>query len=77
MEQIKQVLTYGTLDPYTLHWMSRMEKKGVDWEDTMEKRFKGYLSGKVINTPIYMLQKCFSMGFMTVIAKPLYKASIV
>jgi hypothetical protein len=48
-----------------------MEKKCVDWEDTMEKRFMGYLSGKVINTPIYMLQKWFSMGFMTVIAKPL------
>jgi 2-polyprenyl-3-methyl-5-hydroxy-6-metoxy-1,4-benzoquinol methylase len=69
--QVEQVLTYGTLDPYTLHWMSRMEKKGVDWEDTMEKRFTGYLSGKVINTPIYMKQKWFSMGFMTVIAKPL------
>lgn len=69
--QVEQVLTYGTLDPYTLHWMSQMEKKGIDWEGSMEKRFIGYVAGKVLKTPIYMLQKWFSMGFMTVIAKPL------
>ena len=69
--QVEQVLTYGTLDPYTLHWMSQMEKKGIDWEGSMEKRFIGYVAGKVLNTPIFMLQKWFSMGFMTVIAKPL------
>ena len=69
--QVEQVLTYGTLDPYTLHWMSQMEKKSIDWEASMEKRFIGYVAGKVLNTPIFMLQKCFSMGFMTVIAKPL------
>ena len=69
--QVEQVLTYGTLDPYTLHWMSQMEKKSIDWEGSMEKRFIGYVAGKVLNTPLYMLQKWFSMGFMTVIAKPL------
>ena len=69
--QVEQVLTYGTLDPYTLHWMSQMGKKGIDWEASMEKRFIGYVAGKVLNTPIFMLQKWFSMGFMTVIAKPL------
>ena len=69
--QVEQVLTYGTLDPYTLHWMSCMEKKGIDWEASMENRFTRYVAGKVLNTPIYMLQKWFSMGFMTVIAKPL------
>ena len=73
--QVEQVLTYGTLNPYTLHWMSRMEKKGIDWADSMEKQFIGYVAGKVLNTPIYMLQKWFSMGFMTVIAKPLRKTS--
>jgi len=75
--QVTQVLTYGTLDPYTLHWMSRMEKKGIDWEASMEKRFTGYVVGKILNTPIYMLQKLFSMGFMTVIATPLSKVSMV
>ena len=69
--QVEQVLTYGTLDPYTLHWMSCMEKKGIDWEASMENRFTRYVAGKVLNTPIFMLQKWFSMGFMTVIAKPL------
>ena len=75
--QVQQVLTYGTMDPYTLHWMSRMEKKGIDWASSMEKHFLGFVAGKVINTPVYMLQKWFSMGFMTVIAKPSGKASMV
>jgi len=54
-----------------------MEKKGIDWEGSMEKRFTGYVVGKILNTPIYMLQKLFSMGFMTVIATPLSKVSMV
>ena len=73
--QVEQVLTYGTLDPFTLHWMSLMKKKGIVWADSMEKRFIGYVLGKVLNTPIYMLQKRFSMGFMTVIAKPQSESS--
>lgn len=72
--QVKQVLTYGTLDPYTLHWMSQMEKNNIDWAASMEKRFMSYVLGKVFNTPIYMWQKWFSMGFMTVIAEPIMKS---
>lgn len=75
--QVEQVLTYGTLDPFTLHWMSRMEKKGIDWSSSMEKQVIGYVAGKILNTPIYMFQKWLSMGFMTVIAKPISKTSAV
>lgn len=69
--QVEEILTYGTLDPYTLHWMSRMEQKGINWNDSMEPRFIGFVAGMLLNAPIYKLQKYFSMGFMTVIAKPL------
>jgi|TARA_R110000737_G_scaffold157205_1_gene185733 2-polyprenyl-3-methyl-5-hydroxy-6-metoxy-1,4-benzoquinol methylase len=69
--QVDQILTYGTLNPYTLHWMSRMEQKGIDWSASMEPRFIGYVIGMVLNAPLYLLQKYFSMGFMTIIARPI------
>jgi 2-polyprenyl-3-methyl-5-hydroxy-6-metoxy-1,4-benzoquinol methylase len=68
--QVEQVITYGTLHPHTLHWMSTMEKKGIDWTSSMENRFVRFVASMVINSPIYMLQKLFSMGFMTIVAKP-------
>ncbi len=68
--QVEQVHTYGTLDPYTLHWMSRMEQLGIDWSASMAPRFVGYVAGMVLNAPIYKLQKWFSMGFLTVVARP-------
>ncbi len=68
--QVEQVITYGTLNPYTLHWMSEMEKKQIDWETSMETRFIGFVAGMVLHAPIYMMQKFFSMGFLTVVAKP-------
>ena len=69
--QVDQILTYGTLNPYTLHWMSRMEQKGINWSASMESKFIGYVFGMVLNAPLYLLQKYFSMGFMTIIARPI------
>lgn len=69
--QVDEILTYGTLNPYTLHWMSRMEQKGINWSASMEPRFIGYVIGMVLNAPFYLFQKYFSMGFMTIIARPI------
>jgi 2-polyprenyl-3-methyl-5-hydroxy-6-metoxy-1,4-benzoquinol methylase len=69
--QVEQILTYGSLNPYTLHWMSRMEQKGINWSASMEPRFIGYVIGMLLNAPLYLLQKYFSMGFMTIIARPI------
>jgi 2-polyprenyl-3-methyl-5-hydroxy-6-metoxy-1,4-benzoquinol methylase len=68
--QVERVFSYGTLDPYTLHWMSQMEQQGINWSASMENRFVGYVAGMVLHAPIYMWQKWFSMGFLTVVAKP-------
>lgn len=69
--KVERILTYGTLNPYTLHWMSRMEQKGINWSDSMEPKFIAYVIGMVLNKPLYLFQKYFSMGFMTVIARPI------
>ena len=68
--QVESLLTYGSLAPYTLHWMSEMEKKHMDWASSMESIFIGFVAGMVLHAPLYTLQKFFSMGFMTVVAKP-------
>jgi 2-polyprenyl-3-methyl-5-hydroxy-6-metoxy-1,4-benzoquinol methylase len=69
--QVEQILTYGTLDPYTLHWMSRMEKKGINWSESMEPRFIGFVAGMLLLAPFFNLQKYVSMGFMTITARPI------
>ncbi len=68
--KVEQILTYGTLDPYTLHWMSRMEQEGIDWSGSMEGRFFNYVAGMVLHAPVYRLHRFFSQGFLTVVAKP-------
>ncbi len=69
--QVESLLTYGSLAPYTLHWMSEMEKQHIDWTKSMEPRFIGFVAGMVLHSPIYLFEKMVSMGFMTVVAKPL------
>jgi hypothetical protein len=69
--QVEQVLTYGTLDPYILHWMSRMEQQRIDWSASMESKFAGYVAGMLLNVPVYKLHKWFSLGFLTAVARPL------
>lgn len=68
--QVEKSYAFGTLDPYTLHWMSKMEQQKIDWSSSMEPRFWGYVAGMVLHMPYYLFQRLFSMGFMTVIGKP-------
>ena len=65
---VDDLFTYGSLDPYTLDWMSRMEREGIDWTGSMEPRFVNYVLGKIIR-PRFYFQKSNSLGFMTVVAR--------
>lgn len=67
---VKSIQTYGTLDPYTLHWMSEMEQQQIDWTASMEGRFVKFVIGMLMRWPFYKLQKIKSMGFMTLVASP-------
>lgn len=68
--RVETLLTHGTLHPYTLHWMSKMEQQQIDWTASMENRFVKFVIGMTLNWPLYKLQKLKSMGFMTVVATP-------
>ena len=66
----KQINSYGTLDPYVLYWMSRMEKKGIDWSQSMEKEFFDFVAGMFAFRMKNWPEKSRSLGIMTAIAVP-------
>lgn len=58
----------GTLDPYNLQWMSKMEQKNIDWTKNMEDEFWGYVQGMISFRLRQLFQKK-SWGVMTIIAQ--------
>jgi 2-polyprenyl-3-methyl-5-hydroxy-6-metoxy-1,4-benzoquinol methylase len=74
--RVETILTHGTLNPYTLHWMSKMEQQQIDWTASMEGRFVKYVMGMILRWPFYGLHKVKSMGFMTVVATPKSRVDI-
>lgn len=69
--KVNQLLTYGTMDPYLLYWMSEMEQKGIQWDKSMEDEFWKFMLGMVLFMPKKWMEKRSSLGIMTVIATPL------
>ncbi|MFO7864570.1 MAG: class I SAM-dependent methyltransferase [Salinivirgaceae bacterium] len=67
---VEVIKPYGTLDPYPLYWMGQQEKKGIDWSQSMEPKFVGFVAGMLLTAPIFMLKKWISSGIMMVVAKP-------
>jgi 2-polyprenyl-3-methyl-5-hydroxy-6-metoxy-1,4-benzoquinol methylase len=61
---------YGTMDPYLIHWMSRMEEKEIRWDKNMEEEIVPFITGMVTYLPKRLLEKKLSLGIMTAIAKP-------
>lgn len=69
--QTEEVLTYGTLDPYVLYWMSKMEQKGIAWNKNMEEEFVSFVMGMVAFLPKKWQQQRRALGVLTAIAKPM------
>lgn len=66
--QVKEMRTHGTLDPYSLYWMSAMEQRGIDWSKSMEGKFINYVIGMVKFLPKRWTST--SLGVMTATATP-------
>ena len=67
---VSQLLTYGTLNPYLLFWMSEIEQKGIQWNKNMENEFWDFVIGMLKFMPTKWNEKKLSLGIMTVIATP-------
>ena len=68
--KVSKIFTYGTMNPYLLHWMSEMEKKGIRWDQNMEVEFTQFVIGMIKFIPKKLNEKTSSLGIMTVIANP-------
>ncbi len=68
--KVSKLLTYGTMNPYLLYWMSEMEQKGIEWDKNMENKFWDFMLGMVQFAPKKWMEKSSSLGIMTVIAIP-------
>ena len=67
---VSQLLTYGTLNPYLLFWMSEIEQKGIQWNKNMENEFWDFVIGMLKFMPTKWNEKKLSLGIMTIIATP-------
>jgi len=67
---VSQLLTYGTLNPYLLFWMSEIEQKEIQWNKNMENEFWDFVIGMLKFMPTKWNEKKLSLGVMTVIATP-------
>lgn len=67
--EITKHLRYGTLDAFTLWWLGRMQKKGVDWSGDMSNHFWTLVLLKVVTIPIFAFEKLFPMGIQIVVVE--------
>lgn len=60
---------YGTLDAFTLWWMGTMEKKGIDWSQSMENEFVPLMVRMIYTAPLFFFEKIVPMGIQTIVAE--------
>ena len=68
--KVLETLTYGTIDPYLLFWMSEMEEKEIQWDKNMEEEFMRFTIGMIKFLPKKWSEKKSSLGVMTIVATP-------
>ena len=67
--KVERILNYGTLDAYIFWWLGEIEKKNISKNEikSLEKYFSHFLLFKVLYFPIFLFEKYFSFGLMTII----------
>lgn len=66
---IAKHLRYGTLDAFTLWWLGKMEKKGINWSGNMATNFWKLVFLKVITFPIFIFEKLFPLGIQIIVVE--------
>jgi SAM-dependent methyltransferase len=67
--QIIQHLQYGSLDAFTLWWLGKMEKKGINWSGNMAPNFWMLVFLKVITFPVFIFEKLVPLGIQILIVE--------
>ena len=67
--EITKHLRHGTLDAFTLWWLGRIQKRGIDWSGSMSNHFWMLVLLKVVTSPIFAFEKLFPMGIQIVVVE--------
>lgn len=67
--KVEKALEYGTMDAFALFWMGQMEKKGIDWSDSMEQRFWTFVMLKIATWPVFAMKRFLPLGIQLVVAE--------
>jgi len=65
--KIVKHLRYGTLDAFTLWWLGKMEKKQINWSNSMEKEFWPLVFLKIVSFSFFIFEKVFPMGIQLLV----------
>lgn len=68
--EVEKAQKYGTLDAYSLWWMSKMERRKIDWSGSMEPHFWSYVRGMMATLPLFLLKPWLRTGVQLVTARP-------
>lgn len=68
--KVEQSFSYGSMDPYLIEWMSKMEEKGIEWDKNMENEIIPFIIGMLAFLPKRLMEKKLSLGIMTIVASP-------
>lgn len=68
--KLERSFDYGTMDPYLIEWMSRMEEKEIEWDKNMENEIIPFIIGMLAFLPKRLMEKKLSLGIMTIVASP-------
>lgn len=60
---------YGTLDPYVLWWLGCQERIGRRLDGSLERRFPGFMAGKIATLPLAAAQHWLSLGVQIAVAR--------
>lgn len=68
--KVLKMQTYGTMDPFIVWWLGDMQRRNINWEESMEKRFLSLLFQKIITAPFFALERYLSLGILLAVASP-------
>jgi hypothetical protein len=58
----------GTLHPHIIHWLGRQEIMRRSWRGSLQPRMIPFMLGRLVTSPITVLQRWLSLGVQTLIA---------
>ncbi len=65
--QLRKLMRYGTLDAFSLWWMGTCEKRGINWEASMEPEFWPLVWKKVYTAPLFALEQWLPLGIQVAV----------